>query len=300
MSGLGAILSVLRGDAEADRVVPPGGAVAQLTIAGTAAAACLAAFALCLALAAARLAETWEGAVARSATVEIRVEPGEGAERLAARALEVLETTPGVISARRLELTDIARLLAPWAGEGADLEGVPLPVLIAVEEAPGFDPESLLLRLEGELPEARYDRHEVWRDRILAAAGRVRLMAMAGTGLSFAVLFVVVALAVRVSLAVNRGVIETLRGLGARDSYVARAFVRRVTLRALTGTAAGVVLAGVIVIALGAVQDIGLPGGLRPAGAGGWLLLAVIVPMAGAIAFATTRRAVYHALYRLT
>jgi cell division transport system permease protein len=54
-----------------------------------------------------------------------------------------------------------------------------------------------------------------------------------------------------------RQVIRVLRLVGARDAYIARAFVRRFTLRALTGAAGGhrAAMAGVAL----------LPGAKRPA-----------------------------------
>jgi cell division transport system permease protein len=48
-----------------------------------------------------------------------------------------------------------------------------------------------------------------------------------------------ITLAANAALAANAQVIGVLRLVGARDTYIARAFVRRFTLRALTGAAAG-------------------------------------------------------------
>ena len=53
------IRSLLLGDAQADRVVPPTGFTAQLTVFASAAMAFLAVFALALSLASGRLADRW-------------------------------------------------------------------------------------------------------------------------------------------------------------------------------------------------------------------------------------------------
>ena len=48
-----------------------------------------------------------------------------------------------------------------------------------------------------------------------------------------------ITLAARAALAANAEVIRVLRLVGAKDSYIARAFVRRFTLRTLAGAAVG-------------------------------------------------------------
>ena len=48
-----------------------------------------------------------------------------------------------------------------------------------------------------------------------------------------------ITLAANAALATNAQVIRVLRLIGARDTYIARAFVRRFTLRALSGAAVG-------------------------------------------------------------
>ena len=71
MSVAGDLGSLLLGDARADRVVPPTGFTATLTIFASGAMAFLAVFAMALSFATGRLAERWEGALAQSATVRL-------------------------------------------------------------------------------------------------------------------------------------------------------------------------------------------------------------------------------------
>jgi cell division transport system permease protein len=51
-----------------------------------------------------------------------------------------------------------------------------------------------------------------------------------------------ITLAAQAALSANAPVIRVLRLVGARDAYIARAFVRRFTVRALTGAAGGTAL----------------------------------------------------------
>jgi len=102
---------------------------------------------------------------------------------------------------------------------------------------------------------------------------------------------VIITLAASAALAANEQVIRVLRLVGARDAYIARAFVRRFTLRALAGAAAGAFLG---MLAIWLLPDADPTGGfLTGLGfqGGEWLLPLLIPPLAALVAFAATRRA---------
>ena len=91
-----------------------------------------------------------------------------------------------------------------------------------------------------------------------------------------------------------------LRLVGARDVYIARAFVRRFTIRALLGAAVGTVL-GMIAIALlpRASVEGGFLTGLGFQGSH-WLLPLLIPPLAAIVAFWATRIAAFRTLKEQT
>ena len=128
----------LTGDGQADRVVPPSGFTAWLTLFTAGAMAFLAVFALALSLATGRLADRWDSALARTATVRISAPEGQMAAQTAA-ALRVLETTTGVASARALSDAEQAALLEPWFGPDLPVEHLPIPRLIEVVEDSGAE-----------------------------------------------------------------------------------------------------------------------------------------------------------------
>jgi cell division transport system permease protein len=109
-----------------------------------------------------------------------------------------------------------------------------------------------------------------------------------------------ITLAANAALSANAQVIKVLRLVGARDSYIARAFVRRFTLRALTGAAVGTVL-GMIGVALLPSTDSagGFLTGLGFQGAG-WLLPLTLPPLTALVAFAATRASAFRKLRELT
>lgn len=296
IGGLRGVRGLIRGDRQADRVVPPSGFTAQLTLFTSAAMAFLAVFALALSLASGRLAERWGDELAQTATIRI-VAPLDQRAAQTAAALRVLETTPGVAEARALSDAEQQALLAPWFGQDLPLDTLPVPRLIEItSEADGFDPTGLRLRLTAEVPGAFLDDHGRWRAPLLAAAQRLRLLGWGAAVLILAVVAAMVTLAANAALAANAQVIRVLRLVGATDGYIAQAFVRRFTLRAFAGALLGVMV-GVLTIWLMPTGGDG-PGFLTGIGfeGAGWLVPLVLPIISGAIAFVATAYAAGRAL----
>lgn len=284
----GRIRSLLLGDAQADRVVPPSGFTAHLTLFASAAMAFLAVFALALSLAAGRLADRWSDELARSATLRISAPADQKAAQTNA-ALAVLEQTPGIASARALSDEEQAALLAPWFGADLPLDSLPVPQLIEViEDDEGYDAEGLRLRLAAEVPGAVLDDHTRWRRPLVEAANSLRRLGVFSILLIGGATAAMITLAANAALAANAQVILVLRLVGARDSYIAQAFVRRFTLRALIGAAAGVAFGMAGVLLLPEASDAGgFLTGLGFQGAGWFAPL--LIPILGAlVAFAAT------------
>ena len=291
MRRLSQALSLLKGDAQADRVVPPTGFTAHLTLFAAAVMTFLAVFALALSLATGRLADRWADELARSSTVRISA-PADQAEAQTAAALRVLETTEGVASARALSDAEQQALLAPWFGPDVPVADLPIPRLIEVIETDaGFDAAGLRLRLQAEVPGALLDDHTRWRRPLVSAASRLRLLGLASILLIGGAMAAMVTLAAQAALAANTQVIQVLRLVGARDIYITRAFVRRFTLRALTGAGVGMVLGMLAVLILPSAPEEG--NFLTGLGFSGWSWLwPLVLPLAAAaVAFAATRAA---------
>ena len=294
-----AIRSLIVGDKQADRVVPPSGFTAQLTLFAAGAMAFLAVFALALSLASGRLAAQWGDELARTSTIRILAPAGERAAQTDA-ALRVLKTTTGVQSARALTDAEQQALLSPWFGSGVDLGSLPVPRLIeVVEHTTGFDAEGLRLRLAAEVPAAFLDDHTRWRAPLVKAANRLRLLGWIAILLIGLAVGAMVTLAANAALAANAQVVAVLRLVGATDRYIAEAFIRRFTIRAFIGAAVGMVLGMLAVLLLpSASDDAGFLTGLGFQGAG-WLTPLLIPIMAGGVALLATRVASRKALEAL-
>jgi len=284
-------ISIVTGDAQADRVVPPTGFTATLTLFAAAIMTFLAVFALALSLATGRLAERWSSELARTSTLRISA-PAEQMEAQTRAALRVLETTEGVASARALSVEEQQALLAPWFGPDVPVENLPIPQLVEiVEDSGGYDAGGLRLRLQAEVPGAVLDDHTRWRRPLVTAASRLRLLGLVSIGLIGVAMAAMITLAAQASLAANTQVIAVLRLVGARDAYITRAFVRRFTLRALSGAAIGLVLGLLAILILPPAQEEG--GFLTGLGFVGWHWLwpLILPPAAAAVAFWATRGA---------
>lgn len=271
-----------------DRVVPPTGFTAQLTLFSAAAMAFLAVFALALALATGRLAERWSSELAETVTVRLSAPPDEMDEQTVT-VMEVLKTSPGVANARLLPDTEVEKLLEPWFGPDVPVEALPVPRLIEVTEGEGFDPDALRLRLQGEAPGAVLDDHTRWREPLVKAASRLRFLGLVSLLLIAATSGAMITLAAKASLAANGQVIRVLRLIGARDITIATAFVRRFTRRAAIGAAVGTVIGMVAIWALPAMDEAG--GFLTGLGFQGWgWIWPLLIPLAAAlIGFFSTR-----------
>jgi cell division transport system permease protein len=296
MSLVSDLFAVLRGDAQADRVVPPTGFTARLTVFTAGAMAFLAVFAMALSLATGRLADRWGSELARTATVRISAPPGQ-VEAQTRAAVRVLETTPGIASVRALDAAEERALLEPWFGPDLPLDSLPIPQLIdVVEDLSGYDAEGLRLRLQAEAPGAVLDDHTRWRLPLVRAAERLRLLGIVAIVLIGAATAAMITLAANAALAANAQVIKVLRLVGARDVYIARAFVRRFTLRALTGALVGTVF-GMLAVALlpRASTEGGFLTGLGFQGVH-WLWPLCIPLLAAIVAFWATRIAALRSL----
>lgn len=283
--------SLLAGDKSADRVVPPTGLTAWLTVLTSGAMAFLAVFVIAFWFATDRLADRWSEELSQTATIRVAAEDGDVAAQT--EAVEtILRETDGIAIYRSLSDEEQRLLLEPWFGPDLPVTELTLPRLIeVVADDPGYDSAALAARLASEVPGAVFDDHTQWRAPLIQAASRLRWMGLLALALIGAVMAAMITLAAQAALAANANVIEVLRLIGAQDSYIARAFVRRFTLRALIGAAGGTVL-GVLAAFLLPSND--TPGAfLSNLGFQGvqWLWTILLPVIAALVAFVATRTA---------
>jgi cell division transport system permease protein len=219
-----------------------------------AAMAFLAAMALAGWVGAASLARHWQQGAGSALTVQVPrpTEPAAqgGGSRLD-RVVALLVGTPGVADARPLSDEELAELLRPWLGGGAERLALPLPAVIAVRLSdPELELDKLARRLEAAAPGTLVESHGVWIRRLSVLARSLQACAGLALLLVAAVAAAVIAVATRAGLVARREAIEIVHGLGATDGYIASRFAGRATLLAAMGGVAGAVLALPVLLAL--------------------------------------------------
>jgi cell division transport system permease protein len=219
-----------------------------------AAMAFLAALALAGWFGTAALSRQWQQGAGASLTVQVpraNDPAARGEQTRLAAVMALLTGTPGVASAHALSDQELADLLKPWLGQGAERLAIPIPAVIAVRLTDtATDLQPLSKRLAGVAPGTLVEDHGIWIRRLTvlarslqACAGLVLLM-VAGVAAA------VIAVATRAGLSTRREAIEIVHGLGATDGYIAGRFAARATLLAAAGAALGVLGALPILLAL--------------------------------------------------
>jgi cell division transport system permease protein len=217
-----------------------------------AAMAFLAALALAGEVGVRALAAHWQEGAGSALTVQVpRPEAEENGQARIDRALDVLRDTAGVASVHALTGQELADLLRPWLGGGAQRLSIPLPAVIAVRLAPGApDPELLASRLAAAVPGTLTESHGVWMRRLSLLAGSLQACAWLALAVVAGVAAAVVAIATRAGLAARREAIEIVHGLGATDGYIANRFAGRTTGLAAAGGLLGALAALPVLLAL--------------------------------------------------
>lgn len=268
----------------------------------------LAALALMGGMAAANLADRWQGDLASSLTAQVM--PGPDDETPEARsertreAARFLGLLPGVADVRVLGQDELGRLLDPWLGLENLSDDLPLPDLIAIRLQAGVrvDVADMKRRLAEAVPGAVLESHEPW----LADLKRLARAVEAVAGVVVLLVTVAAALTVvfvsRSALAQHQTVIEVLSLIGARDTYIARQLQAYTCRLALIGALIGLALAAAtlagVEVAVARAQTQLLPGvAVAP---WQWLLLLAVVPAAALVTLITARIAVLRALARST
>ena len=214
----------------------------------------LAALALSGWVGAAALANSWQAGAASALTVQVP-QPGDpaaqGGGTRVARVLAALRAAPDVAAARPLSADELATLLRPWLGAGAERLAVPLPAVIAVRLSDGdADIDALARQLDALAPGTLTEAHAGWMRRLSVLARSVQACAGLTLLLVACVAVSVIAVATRAGLAARREAIEIVHGLGATDGYIAGRFAARATLLAAVGGGVGALAAAPVLLAL--------------------------------------------------
>lgn len=218
-------------------------------------------------------------------------------------AVSELRQLAGVRAIRRIEASEMRRLLEPWLGPGGLEADLPVPVLIDVDLTPDAYQRLDVIRsaVLDVAPSARVDDNAQWLAPLAKLIDALKWLATGLVLLMIGATAATVVLAARAALDTHRGTIEVLHLMGATDVQVARLFQRRIALDALFGGAVGLAAAALVLIGIG--QRVGALGSELLGSAGlpvvSWLIL-ILLPAAGVLlAMLVARLTILRALGRL-
>lgn len=199
-----------------------------------------------------KTAQTWQTQIAREATIQIRPADGFDMEAALEKAEALAETFAGVASASIVDRAATARLLEPWLGSGLDIETLPVPRLVVVtidiDAPPDF--EAIAAAVARDIPNASFDSHRTWVDRLIAMAHTTSMFGIAIFLLMLSATVLTVVFATRGAMAGAGHVIEVLHFIGAESRFIASQFRSRFFMIGLWGAASGGALAIALFLAL--------------------------------------------------
>ena len=191
----------------------------------------------------------WTRGVVAEATAQVLPLDGERAEQTYARArrvAKVLAAQPGVRAARALTPEESRALLEPWLGTSGMALDLPIPVLVAVRldpESPARIEDLRRVLKKGDFRQVTLDSHGRWVRELSDLAQTSLLLGAGVLVLLLLALVVLVTHAARSALEANRGIIEVLHLIGARDQFIARQVELHFLRSAFLAASAGVGLA---------------------------------------------------------
>lgn len=261
-------------------------------------------FLSCLTLGAVTLvrdtASVWENQISREATIQIKPADGLDMDAALETAARIAGEFPGVRATRIVDRQATARLLEPWLGSGLNIDELPVPrlVIVTIDENSPPDFEAMRAAITPKVATATLDDHRTWVDRLVVMA---RTTVTIGTGvlvLMLAATVLSVVFATRGAMAGNGHIIEVLHFVGAEARFIASEFRRHFLLTGMKGAAAGGAAAVIVFIVFSwwsshnlatpeADQATALFGNFA-IGANGYLGVAVIVAVIGALTAATS------------
>jgi cell division transport system permease protein len=199
------------------------------------------------------MAGDWQAAVAQEMTIQVRPSPGRDLEAEVAAAARIARETPGIAEVIPYSREASASLLEPWLGTGLALDDLPVPRLIVIRVSADGAPDLALLRrrLTEEVVGASLDDHRGWIERMRTMTRTAVAIGLGVLLLVLAATVLLVAFATRGAMATNRGIVEALHFVGARDRFIAREFQRNFLMLGLKG---GVLGGGMALLLFALVQ----------------------------------------------
>ncbi len=194
----------------------------------------------------------WNQSILGSLTVQIMPINDTNKEKAAAqtlahqdKAVEFLQTVEGIVKVTPLNNDQLKELIQPWLGDGVNIAGLPIPRIIDVKLAADADIDfaELAQKLAQASPQASLDNHKLWLSKLIDFADGLKLIATTILILVIAITSGAIFYTTQMSLGLHRNIIEILHIMGAKDTYVAQQYGKRMAWLGFCGGLFGILLA---------------------------------------------------------
>ncbi len=209
--------------------------------------------------------KAWSSDLTQTMTIQIVHPEASERARQSRAVMEILEETPGISEALKMDPEDLRALLEPWLGTGNVTDDLPIPDMIAVTLNPGarIDGEALNVRIRARAPDASVDDHQQWIGQLSSLSTMLQLAVFISITLIALTTIALVIFATKSALATHRETVEIVHLMGAKDSLISGEFRKLFMLHGFKGGLLGLLGAFItIVIFLYLASKIG--GGLLP------------------------------------
>lgn len=194
----------------------------------------------------------WNQSILGSLTVQIMPVNDINKEKAAAqtlahqdKAVEFLQTVSGIVKVTPLSGAQLKELIQPWLGDGVNIENLPIPRIIDVKLAADADIDfaDLAQKLVQASPQASLDNHKLWLSKLIDFADGLKLIATTVLLLVIIITSGAIFYTTRMSLGLHRNIIEILHIMGAKDTYVAQQYGKRMAWLGFCGGLFGLLFA---------------------------------------------------------
>jgi cell division transport system permease protein len=171
-----------------------------------------------------RAVDQWTGGLEREVTVQIRQLSTTDIDEEIDKAEKLLAGTRGVTAVNTMSRSKAADLLEPWLGAIKNIDELPVPRLIEITVDRRAPPDFTVLAaaLKKNVKGASLDTHQHWQAELTRMAAVLQRLALAVLSLICVSAVAIVIFATRSVLDSNKGIVDVLHLVGARDGFIAR------------------------------------------------------------------------------
>lgn len=219
-----------------------------------------------------RAGSHWGSAFERNYVLELRSIPEISSTEQMQTAMTILKNDRNVSEIDPVTGDELKKLMAPWLGEGLDLNELPLSQLVKIEIA-SDDIKGSLEKLKQDLiqiPGAGIEAYHEAKAEYKAAGHAVRLISTISAIILIIVVAGVTAASVESGVLDNKKIVSIMRLIGTENALIVKLFVQKVLSHAVKGALAG------MIVALGVIAFISLVGIID--GLGGTFIFSQFLP----------------------